>query len=292
VREQIVVLRPKYPSFRAVLRRHEAVRVAGAHEAVGGVLAQEAGFQAVWSSSFEISAARCLPDASLLTMTEYLQAAANIQKALRVPVVADCDSGYGNNLNMAHMVHEYEAAGITAVCVEDKLYPKMNSFAGGNQALLPTVDFGRKIAVGKAAQQTAEFFLIARTEALICGLGVDETLRRCAAYADAGCDAVLVHSKAPTRDEVTAFLDEWDGRCPVVLVPTTYPDWHFDDVVKAGASVVIYANQGLRATVSALRDTFRTLLERGESTPLESRIASVADIFELQQLAAWQQLEA
>ena len=101
-----------------------------------------------------------------------------------------------------------------------------------------------------------------------------------------------MHSKAPTRDEVTAFLDRWEGRCPVVLVPTTYPDWQFDDVVKAGASVVIYANQGLRATVSSLRDTFRTLLERGESTPLESRIASVADIFALQQLAAWQALEA
>jgi phosphoenolpyruvate phosphomutase len=286
------VLRPKYPSFRTVLRRHGAIRVAGAHEAIGGVLAQEAGFQAVWSSSFEISAARCLPDASVLTMTEYLQAAANIQKALRVPVVADCDSGYGNNLNMAHMVHEYEGAGITAVCVEDKLYPKMNSFAAGEQTLLPTVEFGRKLEVAKAAQQTADFFLIARTEALICGLGMDEALRRCAAYADAGCDAVLVHSKAPTRDEVTAFLDEWDDRCPVVLVPTTYPDWSFDDVVKAGASVVIYANQGLRATVSSLRDTFRTLLERGESTPLESRIASVADIFQLQQLAAWQQLEA
>lgn len=286
------MLRPKYPSFRTVLRRHGAIRVAGAHEAIGGVLAQEAGFQAVWSSSFEISAARCLPDASVLTMTEYLQAAANIQKALRVPVVADCDSGYGNNLNMAHMVHEYEGAGITAVCVEDKLYPKMNSFADGDQTLLPTVDFGRKLAVAKAAQQTADFFLIARTEALICGLGVAEALRRCAAYADAGCDAVLVHSKAPTRDEVTAFLDEWDGRCPVVLVPTTYPDWSFDDVVKSGASVVIYANQGLRATVTSLRDTFRTLVDRGESTPLESRIASVADIFQLQQLAAWQQLEA
>ena len=102
---------------------------------------------------------------------------------------------------------------------------------------------------------------------------------------------MLVHSKAPTRDEVAEFLDRWDG-CPVVLVPTTYPDWSFDDVVKAGAAVVIYANQGLRATVSSLRDTFRTLLERGESTPLESRIASVADIFQLQQLAAWQQLEA
>jgi phosphoenolpyruvate phosphomutase len=95
------------------------------------------------------------------------------------------------------------------------LYPKMNSFAGGDQTLLPTPD----------------------------------------------------------------------GRCPVVLVPTTYPDWAFDDVVKAGASVVIYANQGLR-------ETFRTLLERGESTPLESRIASVAEIFQLQQLAAWQALEA
>jgi phosphoenolpyruvate phosphomutase len=284
--------RSRYPSFRSVLAAHDVVRVAGAHHALSGVLAQEAGFQAVWSSSFEVSASRCLPDASILSMTEYREAAANIQKVLDIPVVADCDTGYGGNYNVAHMVHEFEGAGITAVCIEDKLFPKMNSFASGDQTLLSTEAFASKIQTAKSAQSTDDFFVIARTESLIAGAGVDEALGRCKAYADVGADAVLVHSKKPTKDEILAFLDRWDNRCPVVIVPTTYPDWHIDDVQLAGVSVVIYANQGMRAALSALRSTYRAIYEAGDTTALESEIASVRDIFDLQRLAEWQKLDA
>lgn len=283
--------RTLYPSFRSVLARGGILRVAGAHDALGGILAEQAGFNAVWSSSLEVSAARCLPDASLLTMTEYLEAAANIQKALGVPVVADCDTGYGNALNVTHMVHEYEAAGITAVCLEDKLFPKLNSFAEGDQTLLSTEDFAHKITSAKRAQRDEEFFVIARTEALISGLPLSEALTRCHAYADAGADAVLIHSKARDNAQIVEFLDAWDGRSPVVIVPTTYPDWHIDDVAKAGVSVVIYANQGLRATVSALRNTYSSIIGHGDSVSLEGEIASVKDVFALQKLAAWQALE-
>ncbi|HWU10185.1 MAG TPA: isocitrate lyase/phosphoenolpyruvate mutase family protein [Streptomyces sp.] len=286
------MLRRNYPSFREVVAKGELVRVAGAHDALGGVLAEQAGFNAVWSSSLEVSAARCLPDASVLTMTEYLEAAANMQKALGIPVIADCDTGYGNNLNVAHMVHEYEAAGITAVCMEDKLFPKLNSFAGGDQTLLSTEDFCSKIRVTKQAQRTEEFFVVARTEALINGMGIDVALERAYAYVDAGADAVLIHSKSKTKDEVEEFLERWDGRRPVVIVPTTYPDWHADDIAKAGVSVVIYANQGLRATVSSLRSTFESIQRHGDSTALEESIAPVKEVFGLQQLQAWQALEA
>jgi len=283
--------KPTYPSFRTVLAGGGVVRVAGAHDALGAVLAQESGFQSVWSSSLEVSAARCLPDASLLTMTEYLQAAANMQKALSVPVVADCDTGYGNAMNVAHMVHEYQDAGITAVCLEDKLFPKLYSFAAGDQSLLPAEDFAHKIETAKNSQRGDDFFVIARTEALISGQTVADALRRCHRYADAGADAVLIHSKARTRAQILEFLAGWDGRKPVVIVPTTYPDWHVDDAARAGVSVVIYANQGLRATVSSLRSTFRSIYERGESTALEDRIASVSDIFSLQRLSDWRKLD-
>lgn len=284
------MLRVNHPSFRSVLAGSDIVRVAGAHHALSGYLAQEAGFQAVWSSSFEVSASRCLPDASILSMTEYLEAAANIQKALSIPVVADCDTGYGDNLNVAHMVHEFEGAGITAVCIEDKLFPKMNSFVGNGQALLDTAAFAAKIRTAKNAQDSSDFFVIARTEALISGLDVDRALERCRAYADSGADAVLVHSKQRTKDQVLAFLDGWDGRVPVVVVPTTYPDWHIDEARAAGVSVVIYANQGLRASVSSLRDAYQAIYRDGDTTGIEGSIASVGDLFELQRLTEWQKL--
>lgn len=283
--------RPTYPSFRATLTESPLVKVAGVHSALGGILAQEAGFGALWASSLEISAVRGLPDASVLTMTELLQAASDVQKVTGIPVVADCDTGFGNNINVAHMVHEYERAGITGVCIEDKPYPKMNSFADTGQDLVDAGTFARKIEVAKRAQSTAEFFLIARTEALICGLGVPEALSRCRRYADAGADAVLVHSKQPTNIQVLEFLAEWEGRLPVVIVPTTYPDWHADDAAKAGVSAVIYANQGLRAIVTALRSTYESINSMGTASQLTAEIASVKDVFRLQRLREWQQLQ-
>lgn len=281
-----------YLPFRDVVASTSLTRVAGAHSALGGHVAQEAGFDAVWASSFEVSASRCLPDASLLTMTEYLEASANVQKALSIPVVADCDTGFGGVMNVAHMVREYERAGITAVCMEDKIFPKMNSFVAADHTLMSIPEFARKIEVAKKVQRTDDFFVIARTEAMISGLGVDEALKRCHAYVDAGADAVLVHSKQRTNAQILEFLAVWDKSTPVVLVPTTYPDWHVDDMRVAGASVVIYANQGLRATVSSLRATFRAIQDAGHSAGLEADIAEVADIFALQHLDEWQGLGA
>lgn len=279
-------------SFREVMARGDLVRLAGAHDALGSKLAQQAGFQAVWASSLEVSASRCLPDASVLTMTEYLSAAANMQKAIDIPVVADVDTGYGNNLNVAHMVREYEAAGITAVCMEDKLYPKVNSFAATSHALLSIPEFSLKIETAKKAQRHPDFYLIARTEALINNEGVDEALKRCYAYAEAGADAVLIHSKKKKESEVVEFLDGWDGRRPVVIVPTTYPQWSAAEAEKRGVSVVIYANQGLRATVEAVRRTFSTIYNEGSSLGVEDAIAPVSDVFALQHLEEWLALEA
>ncbi|MEY9846402.1 phosphoenolpyruvate phosphomutase [Streptacidiphilus sp. BW17] len=280
------------PSFRTVINRGELVRAAGAHDALGATLAEQAGFQAVWSSSFEISASRCLPDASVLTMTEYLAAAANMQRAISIPVVADVDTGYGNNLNVAHMVREYEAAGITAVAMEDKLYPKVNSFAATSHALLPVDEFVRKIHTAKNAQADDEFYLIARSEALINGESVEEALKRCNAYADAGADAILIHSKSKSENEITEFLGQWDGRMPVVVVPTTYPHWSAHEARKHGVSVVIYANQGLRATIEAVRSTFKTIYAEGTSLSVEDSIAPVSEVFSLQKLDEWLGLEA
>lgn len=286
------MIRPVYPSFASVLSRGGMVRVAGVHSALGGLLARDAGFDAVWASSFEISAARGVPDASLLTMTEYLAAAADIQRVLDIPVVADCDTGFGDAANVVRMVHEYEAAGITAVCIEDKTFPKMNSFANSQHLLIEVESFCDKIRAAKHAQHSSEFLLIARTEALISGLGHDEALYRARAYRKAGADAILIHSKAPAADEIKDFLQAWDDDCPVVIVPTTYPDWHIADVAEAGASVVIYANQGLRATVQALNATFRSIIDEGSTAHLESEIASISEIFRLQRLSEWQAFQA
>ncbi len=281
----------EYPSFRAVVEQCKQVRIAGAHSALAATLAEQAGFQAVWASGLEISAMRCLPDASLLSMNEYLRVACEMQKVLPIPVVADCDTGFGNNLNVAHMVREYEDAGITAICIEDKVYPKINSFADSRHQLVDASTFCAKLTVAKNTQRSPDFFVIGRTEALISGLGVDEALRRCESYEDAGADAVLVHSKCLTNKEVLEFLQLWDRKCPVVIVPTTYPEWNAHEAFQAGVSVIIYANHGLRSLISALEEAYRVILRDGNTAALEPRIATLGHVFALQRIEEWKSLQ-
>ncbi|WP_438822051.1 isocitrate lyase/phosphoenolpyruvate mutase family protein [Actinocrinis puniceicyclus] len=277
----------KARELRRLLESPAVTTVMGAPSGLAAILAQQSGFDAVWSSSFEVSAFRGLPDASLLTMTDYLRAAVEADRACDLPVIADCDTGFGNALNVAHMIAEYEAAGIAAVCIEDKVFPKVNSFSERAQQLEDMAEFAHRISVAKAAQRNPDLLVIARTEALIAGGEVDDALRRARAYADAGADAVLVHSKAKTPDQILEFLGRWPGTCPVVVVPTTYYTWTVEEMRQAGVAMTIYANQGMRATVSAVRRIMTLIHNAGSSATIEDEVASVDEIFALQRLDEW-----
>src|SRR2546430_3452232 len=282
----------KASSLRQRLAHPGVIRVGGAHDALSALVAEEVGFDAVWASSLAISAARGLPDMSLLTMTDYLQAASHINDVCACPVIADCDTGFGNTANVAYLVRQYESAGVAAICIEDKVFPKRNSFVDAEQILEDADVFARKIEVAKQTQRSADFVVIARTEAAIAGAGIPEALRRAHKYVDAGADAILMHSKSAQPDEVLTFLEEWQGRAPVVVVPTTYFDWHVDDAAKAGVTMVIYANQALRAAVHSIRSALRETLATGSSVSIEKTIAPMADIFRLQRVDEWLELEA
>ncbi|MGF1663508.1 MAG: isocitrate lyase/phosphoenolpyruvate mutase family protein [Kineosporiaceae bacterium] len=262
------------------------VRVAGAHDGLTARIAEQVGFDAVWASSFGISAAACLPDVSLLGLAEYLSASTAMHRAVDIPVLADCDTGFGGSINAAFTMMQFEAAGIAGVCIEDKVFPKRNSFVDAGQQLLPAEEFAGKLQAAAEAR-TGDALLIGRTEALICGEGIEEALRRCHLYVDAGADAILIHSKAPGPGEVIDFLQRWERRAPVVIVPTTYAGWDSADAAEAGVDVVIYANQALRALVTAVRSTWSAVLEHGSSGPIEQDIAPVRDIFAISQLDSW-----
>ncbi len=182
--------------LRRLLDGPELVRAVGAHNGLTALLAARAGFEAIWASGFEISASHALPDASLLSMTQLLDAAEAMDMACPVPVIADCDTGFGGPRNVEHTVLSYERRGIAGICIEDKMFPKLNSFAAVAHDLVPVPDFVAKVKAGKAAQKSEDFILIARTEALVAGLDLEEAVNRARAYAEAGADAVLVHSKS------------------------------------------------------------------------------------------------
>src|SRR5262245_10385022 len=142
----------KAGQLRALIADGQLVRAVGAHDGLSARLVEQAGFEAVWVSSFELSASYALPDASLLDLTRYLDEARSIEAVTQVPVIADCDTGFGGPLNVAHAVRAYEASGIAAICIEDKVFPKMNSFADVRHDLLPAEEFELKIKAGKRAQ--------------------------------------------------------------------------------------------------------------------------------------------
>jgi phosphoenolpyruvate phosphomutase len=277
--------------LKALLHRPTTARAAGAYDALSAVLVEKAELEVIWASSLLVSASRGLPDISLLTMTDQLEAAARMARAVSIPVLADCDTGFGSAVNVAYMVQMYEAAGLAGVCIEDKAFPKTNSFVAGGQELLGTDEFADKIACGVAARRDPDFVIVARVEALICGAGQAEALHRARAYAAAGADAILIHSKQREPDEVIAFVEAWDGAVPIVVVPTTYYGWTLDEMVDRRIAMAIYANHSLRAAIAAVSATLSSIRDAGSSVPVEGDIASLDDLFALQRMDDWRALE-
>jgi phosphoenolpyruvate phosphomutase len=280
-------------SLKDKLASSQLVTLMSAHNPLSARLAEQAGFDGIWASGFELSAAYGVPDASLLSLNQHLDMTRAIIEQVAVPIVADIDTGYGNAINVLHVVAAYAAAGSAAVVMEDKLFPKDTSLlAGGRQELVRIEEFQGKIEAAFEAGKAHDLLVIARTEALIADLGLDEALRRGMAYAEAGADLLLVHSKKKTPDEIVAFTERWQGSIPLVIVPTAYPDLTEAKVRALGKiKIVIYANHAIRAAVSAMRETFAQIRRDGGIHHVDKQIASVEEIFELQRVPAMKTAE-
>jgi phosphoenolpyruvate phosphomutase len=264
-------------------RDDEIVKVAGAGDALCALIGERTGYDALWASGLGISAAHAVPDAGILTMTELLHAAATMDQATSLPVIADCDTGFGDVNVVRHMVTSYQHAGIAAVCIEDKAFPKRNSFRPGQQLADPA-EFGAKVKAAKEAQTNESFMVIARLESFIAGAGLEDAIRRALCYVECGADAILVHSKAPQADEVLSFADRWKYEAwptPLVCVPTTYATVTEKELSDAGYSAVIYANQALRAAMRAMTNTLSRIRKDGTSASTEDQIAPVQDLLRL-----------
>jgi phosphoenolpyruvate phosphomutase len=202
--------------------------------------------------------------------------------AVDVPILFDGDSGFGNFNNVRRVVRKLCQRRVAGICIEDKLFPKLNSFHRSHQELAPKDEFVGKVKAAKDSQVDDSFCVVARTEAFIAGYGVAEALERADAYSNAGADAVLVHSKRSDPSEILEFAKLWNGRSPLVIVPTTYASMTPTDVFRnIGITTVIWANHTMRAAVSAMRAVARQVYERQAVSEIEKEIASVRDLFDL-----------
>lgn len=255
------------------------IKCAGAHNAAGARVAAMAGFDAIWSSSFEISASYCVPDSSILSMSEYLHAAQSIAESVSCPVIADCDTGYGDAKNVAYAVKRFESAGIAAISIEDQVFPKSNSLLQCSQQLVPIPDFQHKIYAAKRAQRSSQFMVIARVQSLIAGTGQSDAQLRANEYADAGADAIVMHWNRSTLEPIQRFLENWTRHTPIVVIPTTYHKVSVTQLQALGAKMVIYANQGIRSALKAMEETFKAILEEGSGEGVEQSLWPLERIF-------------
>ena len=267
------------------LKAKPILKVGGAFDAMSAKLIEINGFDAIWAGSFAISATHALPDASIMTMTEFLGVASNMVESCKIPVIADCDTGFGGPSNISHMVKKYESAGIAAISIEDKIFPKQNSLLeNGRQELISEKEFVAKIIAAREAKQNKEFMIIARTEALIAGMGMNEAIKRAHAYEDAGADAILIHSKKDTPNEIFEFSDMWNGNIPLVVVPTSYPSVNLDELISHKIRMVIYANQSLRVAHAAMSRVLQEINKTKSLTEVEEKMSTMEQIFELQEI--------
>ena len=271
--------------LRKKLDGNSIIKVGGAFDAMSAKLVENSGFDAVWAGSFAISAVHALPDASILTMTEFFDAASNMSSTCEIPIIADCDTGYGGPNNVRYMVQKYENAGISSICIEDKTFPKQNSLLeNGKNDLLSQKEFVAKILAAKESRNDKNFIIIARVEALISGAGMNEALNRATAYEKAGADAILIHSKQKTPDEIFEFTDSWKGSAPIVVVPTTYDSVKISELESHKIKMVIYANQTLRVAHMAMTRLLEDMIKVDHISDIKDKMSTMQDIFDLQEM--------
>ena len=265
------------------LRNKQFVKVCGAFDVMSAKLAEMNGFDAIWASGFGISSARALPDAGIITMTELLDAVTFMAEACNIPVIADCDTGYGGPNNVAHLVKKFEKAGIAGICIEDKTFPKENSlFKDGKQDMISKRDFVAKLVAAKNAKKNHDFIIIGRTEALIADLGVEEALDRANAYEKAGADIIFIHSRKKAPDEIFEFYKQWKGKTPLMAVPTAFPTVALDELKSRGVGMVVFAHQTTLAAFAAISDVVKQMSKINSLNELNTKMASMDDLFRLQ----------
>src|SRR5215475_11710633 len=250
----------KTQQFKRLLHSGRIEFLMEAHNALSARIVEETGFKGIWASGLSISAALGVRDNNEASWTQVLEVVEFMSDATSIPILLDGDTGFGNFNNVRRLVKKLEQRGVAAVCIEDKQFPKTNSFINGERQPLADMDeFAGKIKAVKDAQNDPDFCVIARLEAFIAGWDLAEMLRRAEAYHAAGADALLIHSKERSPDQILAFADAWKNRCPLVIVPTMYYSTPTEVFEQAGISMAIWANHNIRATITAIQNTTRTI---------------------------------
>jgi len=282
----------KTSQFKQIVHSPHLDFLMEAHNGLSAKIVEEAGFKGIWASGLSISASLGVRDNNEASWTQVLDVLEFMSDATTIPILLDGDTGYGNFNNARRLVKKLEQRHIAGVCIEDKLFPKTNSFLNGEaQPLADIEEFCGKIKAMKDTQLDDDFMVVARVEAFIAGWGLEEALKRSEAYRQAGADAILMHSKSSDITEIEAFMNEWAGRHPVVLVPTKYYSTPTERFRELGVNVVIWANHNMRASIDAMQKISQKIFNEKSIVNVEGSVATLEEIFRLQEAEELQKAE-
>ena len=272
----------KTTQLKNMLESYELEFIMEAHNGLSARIVELSGFKGIWASGLSLSASLGVRDNNEASWTQVLEMVEFMSDCTSIPILLDGDTGYGNFNNFRRLVKKLEQRNIAGVCIEDKLFPKTNSFLNENQRLADIDEFCGKIKAGKDIQSDDDFCIIARVEAFIAGLGLEEVLKRAIAYHESGADAVLIHSKINSCAEIESFMKEWGNRGPIVIVPTKYYKTKTHKFRDFDISLIIWANHLMRSAIKAMRKTAMQIYEMQSLVDVEENIATLDQVFELQ----------
>jgi phosphoenolpyruvate phosphomutase len=274
---------PSVPSLRARLEHGPIARFAGCYDAITCLLAEGAGFDAIWASGLCVASALGLPDTDVVSHDVYVNSVRSMCASTSLPVLADCNTGFGDIESIPYIARSLARAGVSGMCIEDKRSPRVNSLSCSNgQALESPTVFAEKLRAATLGRQNGDMAVIARLESLVAGESLELTIERAHCYAKAGADALIIHSTSTDCDEVFDFVGRLSLALPVIVIPTTYPQLSIREASKRGIAGVIFANQVLRAGVVAMRSFLGELRDADRLADCRTTLCSVDEIFALQ----------
>lgn len=281
--------------LRRLINAKSIVRILESHSGLTGLIIEKTSylnekgvneeFDGMWSSSLTDSTSKGKPDIEQVDLTTRLQGINDMLESTTKPMIYDGDTG-GKPEHFQFTVRTLERLGISAIIIEDKTGLKKNSLFGTAvpQTRDTIEDFSHKIRMGKSAQITDDFMIIARIESFILGDTLEDALERADAYVEAGADGVMIHSKDKSGGDIKSFclnFREKNTTTPIVVVPSSYNHIKEEELIEWGANIVIYANHLLRASFPSMQNVAKTILKNKRTSELDNTCMSIKEILEL-----------
>ncbi len=294
MREKLVMPEYRRKRLRRLITLCPVVKAIEAHSGLTGLIAEKTvvaqdgrldQFDAMWVSSLCDSTAKGKPDIELVDLSSRLRTIDDIMEVTTKPIILDGDTG-GLPEHFVYNVRTLERMGVSAVIIEDKKGLKKNSLFGTEveQTQDSIEAFSEKIRAGKRAQITDDFMIIARIESLILERGMEDALKRAAAFTEAGADGIMIHSRKKDPAEILEFCGRFraaDSATPIVVVPTSFNAVTEEELAAHGVNIVIYANQLTRSAFPAMQKTVEDILRCHRAKEVDGRLMPIKDIITL-----------